>query len=72
MNLNIRENFQICISVPLSTYAKFSEKLTFLNPRYAHVGVRIRRLEMLVFRRILRTYLIDGPFEIVAYDCYPI
>ena len=32
---------------PLSTYAKFSEKLTFL--------------EMLVFRKILRTYLMDGP-----------
>ena len=25
-----------------STYTKFSEKLTFLTPRYAHVGVRIR------------------------------
>ena len=28
---------------PFSTYAKFSEKLTFLTPRYAHVRVRIRR-----------------------------
>ena len=46
---------------PLSTYAKFSEKLTLLTPRYAHVRVRIRRLEMLVFRKVLRTYLIDGP-----------
>ena len=27
---------------PLSTYAKFSEKLTFLTPRYGHVRVRIR------------------------------
>ena len=25
-----------------STYAKFSEKLTFLNPRHAHVSARIR------------------------------
>ena len=25
-----------------TTYAKFSEKLTFLTPRYAHVRVRIR------------------------------
>ena len=32
---------------PFSTYAKFSEK---------HVGVRIRGSEMLVFRKILRTY----------------
>ena len=37
---------------PLSTYAKFSEKLTFL--------VRIRWLEMLVFQKILHTYLMDG------------
>ena len=46
---------------PLSTYAKFSEKLTFLTPWYAHVRVRIRGLEMLVFRKILRTHLMDGP-----------
>ena len=25
---------------PISTYAKFSEKLTFLTPCYAHVGIR--------------------------------
>ena len=35
------------LSTPLgghsfSTYAKFSEKLIFLIPSYAHVGVRIR------------------------------
>ena len=42
---------------PLRTYAKFSEKLTFLTP-----CVRIRRLEMLVFRKILRTYLMDEPY----------
>ena len=41
---------------PLSMYAKFSEKLTFLASRYPHVRVRIRGLEMLVFRKILRTY----------------
>ena len=46
---------------PLSTYAEFSEKLTFLTPQYAHVGVRIRGLEMLVFRKILRAYLVDDP-----------
>ena len=38
---------------PLSTYAKFSEKLTFLTPWYVHVRVRIRGLEMLVFRKIV-------------------
>ena len=31
---------------PLSTYAKFSEKLAFLAPGYAHLPVRIRELEM--------------------------
>ena len=46
---------------PLSTYAKFSEKLTFLTPWHAHVRVRIRGLEMLIFQKILRTYLVDGP-----------
>ena len=50
---------------PLSTYAKFSEKPTFLTTWYAHVRVRIRRLEMLVFRKILRTYLMDGPYYYV-------
>ena len=49
-------------SHPLSTYAKFSEQLTFLTPWYVHVRVRIRGLEMLVFRKILRTYLMDEPF----------
>ena len=49
-------------SHPLSTYAKFSEKLTFLPPWYVHVRVRIRGSEMLVFRKILRTYLMDEPF----------
>ena len=42
---------------PLSTYAKFFEKLIFLTPWY----VCIRGLEMLVFREIVRTYLMDGP-----------
>ena len=46
-------------SLPLSTYAKFSEKLTFLTLWYAHVRVCIRGLEMLVFRKILRAYLMD-------------
>ena len=48
---------------PLSTYAKFSEKLTFPTPWYAHVRVRIRGLEILAFRKILRTYLIDDPYS---------
>ena len=46
---------------PLSTYGKFSEKTNISNPRYAHVRVRIRGLEMLVFPKILRTYLMDDP-----------
>ena len=41
---------------PLSTCANFSVKLTFLTLWYAHVRVRIRGLEMLVFRKILRMY----------------
>ena len=51
---------------PLSTYAKFSEKLTFLTPWNAHVRVRIRGLEMLVFRKNLRTYLMDSPYSDAA------
>ena len=47
---------------PLSTFAKFSEKLTFLIPWYAHVRVCLRGLEMLVSRKILRTYLMDSPW----------
>ena len=46
---------------PLSAYAKFSEKVIFLTPWYAHVRVRIRGLEMLIFRKMLRTYLMDDP-----------
>ena len=46
---------------PLSTCTKFSEKLTILTPWYAHVCVRIRGLEMSVFRKILRTYLMNDP-----------
>ena len=42
---------------PLSTYAKYSEKLAFLTPWYAHVRVRIRELEIIVFRKSLPTYL---------------
>ena len=47
----------------LSTYATFSEKLTFLTPWYAHARVRIRGLEMLVFQKILRTYVMDGSLD---------
>ena len=48
---------------PLSAYTKFSEKLIFRTPLYVHVRVGIRGLEMLVFREILRTYLMDGPIH---------
>ena len=51
---------------PLSMYTKFSEKLTFLTSWYAHVCVRIGGLEILVFWKILRTYLMDYPFIIMA------
>ena len=44
---------------PLSTYAKFSKKIIFLT-WCAHVC--IRGLELLVFRKILRKYLMDGAF----------
>ena len=66
-----RLNKQVCLHPPVktdkalycrsvrghsfSTYAKFSEKLTFTR-WYAHVRVRIRGLEILVFRKMLCTY----------------
>ena len=37
------------------SYGKSSGKLTFLTPWYAHVRVRFRGEEMLVFREILHT-----------------
>ena len=36
-------------------------KTNICNPRYTHVRVRIRGLEMLV-RKILGTYFMDDPF----------
>ena len=44
---------------PLCTYAKFSEKLTFITPWYAHIDEK-----MWVFRIILRTYLMDDPLTL--------
>ena len=49
---------------PLSTYTKFPEKLTLLTSWYAHERVRIRGLEMLVFLKILCTYLIDDSLRV--------
>ena len=46
---------------PLSTYAKFSEKLTFLSPWYAHVLVRIRGLEMFFFSENVAYVLNEWP-----------
>ena len=43
------------------TYAEFSKKLTFLTSWYAHVRVRIRGSQMLVFRNILPTYSMNDP-----------
>ena len=34
---------------PFSTYTKFSEKLTFLTPWYAHIRVRIREVRNVSF-----------------------
>ena len=45
---------------PLSTYVKFSEKLTFLTPR---------GLEMFVFRKMWRTYLMDVPIGYFKRCC---
>ena len=60
MSINRYKNIFIAIITirdhPFSTYAKFSEKLTFQTPLFAHVRVRIKGSEMLVFRKILRTY----------------
>ena len=39
---------------PLSTYTKFSDKLTFHTPWFEHVHVRTRGREMLVFQKISR------------------
>ena len=47
----------------LSTDAKFSGRQLFLTPWYANVRVRIRGLEMLVFRKLLRTYVMNDPLE---------
>ena len=62
LRVRVRVRFVLFCSHPLSTYAIFSEKLTFLTPWYANVRVRVRGLERLVFRKILRTYLMDDPF----------
>ena len=58
LNLNLKDLFML-MGHPVSAYAKFSEKLTFLTLRYtnnAHVSVRISGVEMLVIQKILRTY----------------
>ena len=51
-------------------YTKFSEKLTFLTPWYTHVRVRIKGLDMLVSRKILRTYLMDDPRALSAVNYF--
>ena len=50
---------------PISTYAKFFEKLTFLAPWYAdvRVHVRIRVFEMLLLGKKLPTYKFDLPWK---------
>ena len=51
---------------PLSAHAQFSEKTNISNLAF-HVRVRIRGLKMLAFRKILRTYLMDGPILTQAH-----
>ena len=40
--LNVMTNVIHLRDQSLSTYAEFSEKLTFLTPQYAHVRVHVR------------------------------
>ena len=58
-------------SHPLCTYTKFSEKLKFLTSWYTHVRVPISGLEMLDFRKRLRTYLMDDPNIEVVRKKFP-
>ena len=52
-----------------SMSAKFFEKVLFLTPWHVHARVRIRRWEMLVFRKILGTYEMNH--SISSFDiCY--
>ena len=44
-------NLNLVRDHPFSTYAKYSEKLTFLTPLYAHIHAHIRGLEMLAFQK---------------------
>ena len=55
-----QDSMPIAWGHPLNAYARLSEKLTFLTPWHAHVCVRIRGLEVSVFRKILRTYLMGS------------
>ena len=48
-----------------SKHAKFSKKQTFLTPRYAHVRLRIRWQEIIVWH--LPFWLITDNFEIENY-----
>ena len=69
---NTYQKFQLWVRAhcvrghPLSMYKQFSKKLTFVTPCYTHVRVRIRGLGTLVFQKILRTYLVDGPLRDTA------
>ena len=44
-------------------YVRKIYRKAFLTPWYIHVRVRIRGLEMLAFRKILRMYLMIGPLQ---------
>ena len=53
-------------------HAKFWEKRTFLTTWYVHTYVRIRGLEMLVFRKIWRALFSSNTrFEIIPFALLP-
>ena len=51
----------MCLVSSIKYVRIFFRKTIISNPLIS-IRVRIRGLEMLVFRKILRTYLMDGPF----------
>ena len=58
---NIVSKEVLCKGSSIKYVHKIFWKTNISNPWYAHVRVCIKGLEMLVFRNILRTYIMDGP-----------
>ena len=59
IHMQVEKRLRDPYGASISTCTKFSEKLIFLTPWYAHVRVRIRGLKIIVFRKFLRTYLVN-------------